>query len=431
MRALVTGGGGFLGGAIVRQLVERGDSVRSLSRGDYPDLRALGVETIRGDVAQNEATLRAVEGVDVVFHVAAKAGIWGPHDEFVHANIDGTRNVVEACLAHRVRKLVFTSSPSVVYGGGDLEGVDESTSYPSRFDASYPETKAEAERIVLASNGPELATVALRPHLIWGPGDNHLIPRIIARAKAGRLREIGRRPNLVDSIYIDNAADAHLLAADRLAPGSPPAGKAYFLSQGDPRPLWELVNGILHAAGLPPVARTVSPTVARLAAALLESTHRALRLPGEPLMTRFLYHQLASAHWFNIDAARRDLGYSPARLDRGRASTPGSLVRPGSPKGSRSPVLDRYSAKLARLEPGIRERPSRDLRKSTRRLRQVHTTCEVKSCWPRSGWAKIRSILAPESATQLDRSLALRASAAPPGWDVLRIGIHDFRGRVR
>ena len=318
MKALVTGGGGFLGGAIVRRLVERGDSVRTLSRGDYPDLRSLGVETSRGDVADRDITLRATEGCDVVFHVAAKAGIWGPRAEFVRANVDGTRNIVEACRANRVRKLVFTSSPSVVYGGGDLEGVDESTPYPDRFDAPYPETKAEAERIVLRANTADLATVALRPHLIWGPGDNHLIPRIIARAKAGRLRRIGDRPNRVDSIYIDNAADVHLLAADCLTLGSKPAGKAYFVSQGDPWPLWDLVNGILRAAKLPPVTRTVPPTVARLAGALMETTHRALRLPGEPILTRFLVHQLSTAHWFNIEAARRDLGYKPkVSIDEG------------------------------------------------------------------------------------------------------------------
>ncbi len=311
MKALVTGGGGFLGGAIVRKLVERGDSVRSLARGDYPGLRTLGVETLRGDVADRDVTLRAVDGVDVVFHVAAKAGISGSREEFVRANVDGTRNVVEACRIHHVHKLIFTSSPSVVYGGGDLEGVDESTPYPARFDAYYPETKAEAERIVLAQNEPNLATVALRPHLIWGPGDNHLIPRIIARAKAGRLRKIGNRPNLVDSIYIDNAAEAHLLAADRLMPGSAIDGKAYFLSQGEPWPLWDLVNGILHAAKLPPVTRTVSPLLARMAGLALETTHRALHLPGEPLLTRFLVHQLSTAHWFNIEAARRDLDYSP------------------------------------------------------------------------------------------------------------------------
>jgi nucleoside-diphosphate-sugar epimerase len=311
MKALVTGGGGFLGGAIVRKLLERGDSVRSLARGDYPDLQALGVETIRGDVADQKITSQAVQGVDAVFHVAAKAGIWGPRVDFVRANVDGTRNVVDACRKHGVGKLILTSSPSVIYGGGDIEGADESLPYPTRFDADYPATKAEAERLVLDRNEPNLATVALRPHLIWGPGDNHLIPRIIARARAGRLRKIGNRRNLVDSIYIDNAADAHLLAADRLAPGSPIAGRAYFLSQGDPWPLWDLINAILHAAKLPPVTRSISPGVAHLAGLVLETTHRVLHLPGEPAMTRFLAHQLSTAHWFNIDAARRDLGYEP------------------------------------------------------------------------------------------------------------------------
>ncbi len=318
MKALVTGGGGFLGGAIIRKLIDRGDSVRSLSRGDYPALRNLGVETIRRDVAEATATIQAAEGCDVVFHVAAKAGIWGLRQDFVNANIVGTRNVVEACRSLGIGKLVFTSSPSVIYGGGDIEGADESTPYPTKYDAFYPETKAEAERIVLGANEPNLATVALRPHLIWGPGDNHLIPRIIARAKAGKLRRIGHRLNRVDSIYIDNAADVHLLAADRLTPGSPVAGKAYFVSQGDPWPLWDLVNGILKAAKLPPIKRSVPTGLAWLAGALMESTHRTFGLQGEPLMTRFLVHQLSTAHWFNIEAARRDLGYKPkVSIDEG------------------------------------------------------------------------------------------------------------------
>ena len=253
-----------------------------------------------------------------MFHVAAKAGFWGLREDFIKANVDGTRNVVDACRSRGVGKLVFTSSPSVVHGGGDLEGVDESLPYPDHYDAPYPETKAEAERIVLGTNEPNLSTVALRPHLIWGPGDNHLIPRIVARARSGRLRRIGHRTNLVDSTYIDNAATAHLLAADRLAPGSPLAGKAYFISQGDPWPLWLLINGILRAARLPPVTRTVSPTVARLAGAVLETAHRAFRLPGEPMMTRFLVQQLSTSHWYNIEAARRDLGYKPAvSIDEG------------------------------------------------------------------------------------------------------------------
>jgi nucleoside-diphosphate-sugar epimerase len=311
MRALVTGGGGFLGGAIVRLLCARGDSVRSLSRGDYPDLAALGVNQIRADLADAKAVERAVEACDVVYHVAAKAGIWGRFDEYYKCNVVGTRNVVAACRAQGVRRLVYTSSPSVVFDGRDMEGVDESVTYPQHYDAAYPATKAEAEQHVLAANGPELATVSLRPHLIWGPGDNHLVPRIVARGRSGRLRRIGKRNPLVDSIYIDNAADAHLLAADRLGPGSPIAGRAYFISQGHPWPVWDLVNRILQAAGVPPVTRSVPVGVARFAGTVLETAYRYWGIAVEPPMTRFLARELSTAHWFNITAARRDLGYVP------------------------------------------------------------------------------------------------------------------------
>jgi len=318
MKALVTGGGGFLGGAIVRDLVARGDEVRSFARGDYPALRDLGVEAIRGDLADADAVARAVDGCDVVFHVAAKAGIWGAYEAYHRCNVAGTRNVIAACRARGVGRLVYTSSPSVVFHGGDMEGVDESVPYPDRYEAAYPATKALAERLVLAANDDRLATVALRPHLIWGPGDNHLVPRIVAGARAGRLRRIGHRPNLVDSLYIDNAAEAHLLAADRLRPGAPAAGRAYFLSQGEPLPLWDLVDRILRAAHAPPVTRTVSPRVAYGTGAVLEGLYRAFRFEGEPPMTRFLARQLSTAHWFNIDAARRDLGYRPSvSLDEG------------------------------------------------------------------------------------------------------------------
>src|SRR5947199_598803 len=201
MKALVTGGGGFLGSAIVRRLRARGDEVRSFSRGDYPELRNLGVETIQGDLADPEAVTSAAQGCDIVFHVAAKAGIWGPYQEYYRANVLGTQNVIAACRRWHINRLVYTSSPSVVFNGQDMEGVDESTPYPQHFEASYPETKAQAEKLVLEANSDDLATVALRPHLIWGPGDQHLVPRIIARAKIGALRRIGRRPLLVDSIY--------------------------------------------------------------------------------------------------------------------------------------------------------------------------------------------------------------------------------------
>jgi nucleoside-diphosphate-sugar epimerase len=311
MNALVTGGGGFLGGAIVRRLVARGDRVRSLSRGRYPELDALGVEQVQGDVADPGPTEAAITGCDVVFHVAAKAGVWGAYADYHRANVIGTQNVVASCRKHGLRRLVYTSSPSVVFDGRDLEGVDESVPYPKHYEAAYPKTKAEAERLMLAANGADLATVALRPHLIWGPGDNHLVPRILERGRAGRLRRIGRVNKLIDSIYIDNAADAHLLAADRLSPGSPIAGNAYFLSNGEPIPLWDLVNRILATGGLAPVTRSIPTWLAYTAGWLLETAYTVLRRRDEPPMTRFLARELTTAHWFNIGAARRDLGYEP------------------------------------------------------------------------------------------------------------------------
>jgi nucleoside-diphosphate-sugar epimerase len=311
MNVLVTGGGGFLGGAIVRRLRARGDSVRSFSRGDHAELRALGVEQVRGDLADSEAVARAVKGCEVVFHVAAKAGIWGAPADYYLSNVAGTRHVIDACRRHGVRSLIYTSSPSVVFNGRDMEGVNESVPYARHHDAAYPATKAQAEQLVRAASDDRLATVALRPHLIWGPGDTNLVPRIIARARAGRLRRVGRRPNRVDSTYIDDAALAHLLAADRLASGAAIAGRVYFLSQGEPWPVWDLVNRILQAAGLPPVTRTVPRALALAAGAVCEAAAWALRRQDEPPMTRFLARELSTAHWFDITAARRDLGYEP------------------------------------------------------------------------------------------------------------------------
>ena len=311
MKALVTGGGGFLGGAVVRLLRQRGREVRSFTRTAYPWLDELGVEQVFGDLADPAAVENAAAGVDVVFHVAAKAGVWGRYDDFVATNVTGTENVIAACKKHGIRRLVYTSTPSVVHGGGDLEGADESVPYPGHFEAYYPETKARAERAVLAANGPELATVALRPHLIWGPGDPHLVPRILARGREGRLRRIGSRPVKVDVTYIDNAADAHVLAGERLAVGAACAGKAYFVSNGEPVELWAFIDRVLAAAGLPPVSRGVSVWKAKLAGRVLEWVYRVLRLPGEPPMTRFVASQMSTSHWYDIGAARRDLGYEP------------------------------------------------------------------------------------------------------------------------
>ncbi len=315
---LVTGGGGFLGSAVVSLLRAGGRSVRSLARGRHPKLDVLGAEQIQGDVADASAVARAVEGCDAVFHVAAKAGIWGPESEYRRSNVEGTRNVIDACRAHGVRKLIYTSSPSVIFSGKDLEGVDESIPYPDHYEAAYPRTKAEAEKMVRKANDATLATVVLRPHLIWGPGDNNILPRILARARAGRLFRIGRRNPLIDLTYIDNAASAHLLAADRLDVGSPIAGKVYFIAQGEPVPIWDMVDRFLEIAGLPPVKKSVPRPLAVAIGRGLEGCHRLLNLPGEPRMTRFLAHELSTAHWYNLDAARRDLDYAPqVRIDEG------------------------------------------------------------------------------------------------------------------
>jgi nucleoside-diphosphate-sugar epimerase len=311
MRALVTGGGGFLGSAIVRLLRERGQTVRCFSRQLYSHLEQLGVEQIQGDLSDAAAVEQAVASCDIVYHVAAKAGVWGRYRDFLSANVTGTGNVLKACQKASVRRLVYTSSPSVIYHGGDMEGVNEAIPYPAKFEAHYPRTKAQAEQLVLAANGPELATVALRPHLIWGPGDPHLIPRLLDRARAGKLRRIGRDAKKVDVIYIDNAAHAHVLAGERLEPGSTIAGKAYFLSQGEPVVLWDFINRILQSAGIAPVQKHVSFALAWTAGAVCESLYRLLCLRSEPPMTRFVARQLATAHWFNISAARRDLGYEP------------------------------------------------------------------------------------------------------------------------
>ncbi len=311
MKALVTGGGGFLGGAVVRLLRQRGDDVRSLTRSVYPWLTEVDVEQYLGDLADADAVNRAVEGCDVVFHAAAKAGVWGRHAEFVATNVTGTANVLAACKLHGVGRLVYTSTPSVVHAGKDVAGANESLPYATHFVAAYPETKAAAEKLVLAANGPALATVALRPHLIWGPGDPHLVPRIVSGAKAGRLKRVGRRPVTVDVTYVDNAADAHVLAADALAPGSPAAGKAYFISNGEPVDLWGFVNRVLAEAGVPPVTKSVSAWSARLAGRVFEWLYRTLRLAGEPPMTRFVAAQLSTSHWYDISAAKRDLGYAP------------------------------------------------------------------------------------------------------------------------
>lgn len=309
MKALVTGGGGFLGLAIVRRLVRQGTTVCSFSRRRHDELEALNVEQRLGDLADEAAVRAAVAGCDVVFHVAAKPGIWGPYEDYHRTNVIGTQNVIAACREQGVSRLVYTSSPSVVFDGRDMEGVDESAPYPSRFAAHYPRTKAAAEQLVRAANDDRLGTVSLRPHLIWGPGDNHLLPRLVARA--GQLRRMGDPKKLVDTTYIDNAVEAHLLAAEKLKPGAVIAGRVYFISQGEPVNIWEMIDRLLEAAGAPTVQRTIPKGVALALAWGFENVHALLRRSGEPRLTHFVVKELCTSHWFDLSAARRDLGYRP------------------------------------------------------------------------------------------------------------------------
>jgi nucleoside-diphosphate-sugar epimerase len=312
MKVLVTGATGFLGQYIVEQLRARGDAVRALCRRPAPELEALGVEVVRGDATDRDSVVAACRGVDAVVHTAAVAGIWGPWERFYSTNVLGTRHVLDGCRAHGVGRLVYTSSPSVTFDGRPQRGVDESAPYPTKWLAFYPQTKAAAEQEVLAAHEPgRLHTCALRPHLIWGPRDRHLIPRLLDRARRGKLKRVGDGTNRVDVIYVENAAEAHLLALDRLADPGPAGGRAFFLSQGKPVVCWTWIDEILKLVDLPPVRRALPYGVAWSVGSILEGIWRMLGKVDEPLMTRFLAAQLAHDHYFDLTAARRDLGYEP------------------------------------------------------------------------------------------------------------------------
>ena len=310
---VVTGCSGCLGGAVARALLARGDKVRCLQRSDVPELRAMGAEVVRIDLGGDRASVAdALGDATGVVHIAAKAGVWGPCSEYFAANVTATRNMLIACQkSSTTTRFVYTSTPSVVHLGGDVAGVDESAPTIKRSISPYAYTKALAERLVLDANGAALATCALRPHLIWGPHDTQLTARILARARAGKLRLVGGGKKLIDSVYIDNAVAAHLLALDGLRPDAACAGKAYFITQGQPMPQKQLIDGILAAAGLPPCEKNIAPWLAYAAGAVLEALWLLLRRRDEPMLTRFVARQLATAHWYNISAARRDLGYVP------------------------------------------------------------------------------------------------------------------------
>jgi len=317
--ALVTGGGGFLGKAVVKNLIENGISVTSLSRNRYPELDSLLVRQIQGDICDRETVNQAAAGMDTVFHVAARAGVWGSREDFYQPNVLGTRNLVNACMENKVDRFVYTSSPSVVFDGTDMEGVDETVPYPEKYCGYYPETKAIAEKIVIKAAENGLPGIILRPHLIWGPEDTHLVPGIISRA--GKLKKIGRTDDLVDTVYVDNAAEAHVLAAKRLAQNPSLSGNIYFISNDEPVSKWEMADAFLEAAGLEPIQGRISAKTAYLAGWILEMVYGLFRIQSEPPMTRFVAKELATSHWFDISRAKSDLGYEP------KISTREGLIR--------------------------------------------------------------------------------------------------------
>ena len=310
MRALVTGGGGFLGSGIAKSLHNKQHDVTIVGRRDYPKIPE-GIKRQKGDIRDFEFLRQSIKGIDAVFHTAAFPGIWGKSDDFYTINVDGTRNVIKSCLINGVQKLIFTSSPSVVYGNSDLEGVDETIPYPNTYLCEYPRTKAIAEELVIQANGPDLATVSIRPHLIWGPGDPHLIPRILAKADSGRLARVGQGNNKVDIIYIDNAVHAHIQACGELGFGKPCAGQVYFISDGEPVNLWDWINTVLKNTRRPSIEKNISYQNATRIGFMFEKLYGWLNIKSEPPMTRFLASQLATSHYFNISRARRDIGYEP------------------------------------------------------------------------------------------------------------------------
>ncbi|MCC7474217.1 MAG: NAD-dependent epimerase/dehydratase family protein [Pirellulales bacterium] len=328
MHSLVTGGGGFLGRYILDALIAQGDRVRSLGRASYPELEEAGVEVLRGDLRDPIAIAQACQGIECVFHVAAQPGIGLQRNPFETINQTGTELLLAAARRAGVARFVYTSSPSVVFAGKDQCGIDESTPYDfawmEEHRAYYSLSKARAEQAVLAADCDTFRTCALRPHLIWGPRDSHLIPRLLARARAGRLRRVGDGTNRIDITYVENAATAHLQAARALAEplaaapsrvsfDSPaaPRGRAYFLSQAEPVNCWQWINELLALANLPPVAKSLSRKTARRIGTVAEWVYRTLRLTREPPMTRFLADQLATSHWYRVDAAQHDFGYTP------------------------------------------------------------------------------------------------------------------------
>lgn len=313
MRVIVTGCSGFLGGEIARQLIDAGQDVVGLSRRETPDLVRRGMEHHRGDLLDETYVHRVITDADVVIHTAAVAGVWGSWDHFFQNNVIASRHVLNACREANVSQLIYTSSPSVTFDGGDQRDIDESVGYPATWMCHYPHTKSIAEREILAADSTDgLRTVALRPHLIWGPGDPHLIPRVLDRARSGRLRIVGDGKNVIDTVHVINAAAAHLDAMNAIAERPEvSAGRAYFITQDEPVDCWDWIGRLCETHGVTPPTKSISFAMAFRIGGMLETLYRVTKRSSEPPMTRFVAAQLAKDHSFDISAAKERLGYRP------------------------------------------------------------------------------------------------------------------------
>ncbi len=311
-KILITGAGGFLGSVIAKKLaLDPRYELYSFSRSTYPKLLGLGLKEFIGDLKNKQDVDHALKDMDAVIHTASMVGMWGRYEDFYATNVIGTKNIISAMKEYKIKKLIYTSTPSVAFDRDSLCGVDESTPIPKSYLTSYAKTKAIAESLVLAANSDELSSIALRPHLIFGPGDLNLVPRVIKAQTKGRLKIIGDGKNLVDVTYVDNAADAHILALEKLESTHPCAGKAYFLGQG-PIKLWDFTNEILKRSGLPPVTKKMSIPTAFAIGFVIESLLKLFRIYNvHPPMTRFVALQLGKSHYFSHHNLEHDLGFTP------------------------------------------------------------------------------------------------------------------------
>ena len=310
MRVLVTGGSGLLGRATIAALAARGHEVVALQRRRSAEIAC---EQVLGDICDANVVAAAAAGCDAVIHGAARVGVVGSRAEFHRVNVGGTEAVVAACREAGVERLVVISSPSVGYESVPTVGAGASAAITTRHDRSwYSESKGEAELVALAANAPALAVTAIRPHAIWGPGDTQLIGRIVERARAGRLFVVGGGTALIDTTYVDNAADALVAAVEHVTPASELAGRAFVISNGEPLPVRVLLERICEAAGAPPPRRDVPLPLAREMAGIVERLWARARPDAEPPATRFLVDQLALAHWFDPRPFRDATGWRPA-----------------------------------------------------------------------------------------------------------------------